>query len=161
MAELNRARTVGLLNKILEMELAGVVRYTHYSLMVYGYNRIPIVSLAARRRPTTSLAHAQAAGELVTHLGEHPSLAHRPAARDAQARHRRDPARVAASTSARRSSSTRSCSTLVQGKSVMLEEYAREMISAGGAARWARSTRCCARRATSPLSQALTCVDAT
>ena len=32
------------LNSILEFELAGVVRYTHYALMVYGYNRIPIVS---------------------------------------------------------------------------------------------------------------------
>lgn len=31
------------LNRILELELAGVVRYTHYALMVYGYNRIPIV----------------------------------------------------------------------------------------------------------------------
>ena len=34
---------VEILNKIMEHELAGVVRYTHYSLMVYGYNRIPIV----------------------------------------------------------------------------------------------------------------------
>ena len=32
------------LNQIMELELAGVVRYTHYSLMIYGYNRIPIVS---------------------------------------------------------------------------------------------------------------------
>ena len=35
---------VTVLNKILEAELAGVVRYTHYALMVFGYNRIPIVS---------------------------------------------------------------------------------------------------------------------
>lgn len=32
-----------LLNEIIESELAGVVRYTHYSLMVTGPNRIPIV----------------------------------------------------------------------------------------------------------------------
>jgi bacterioferritin len=31
------------LNRIMELELAGVVRYTHYALMVYGYGRIPIV----------------------------------------------------------------------------------------------------------------------
>ena len=62
------------LNKIMEYELAGTVRYTHYSLMTYGYNRIPIVSWL-RAQASESLAHAQQAGEFVTHLGEHPSLA--------------------------------------------------------------------------------------
>jgi bacterioferritin len=42
--KIDRPKVVGLLNRILEVELAGVVRYTHYSLMVFGYNRIPIVS---------------------------------------------------------------------------------------------------------------------
>tara|TARA_A100001015_G_scaffold278611_1_gene338974 strand:- start:670 stop:834 length:165 start_codon:yes stop_codon:yes gene_type:complete len=37
-------KVIDVLNQIMEMELSGVVRYTHYSLMVYGYNRIPIVS---------------------------------------------------------------------------------------------------------------------
>ena len=64
---------VSLLNEILETELAGVVRYTHYSLMVFGYSRIPIVSWL-RGEATTCLAHANEAGEMVTHLGEHPSL---------------------------------------------------------------------------------------
>jgi bacterioferritin len=64
---------VALLNRITELELAGVVRYTHYSLMVYGYNRIPIVSWL-RGEAQTSLEHAQKAGELVTHFGAHPSL---------------------------------------------------------------------------------------
>jgi bacterioferritin len=62
-----------LLNEILETELAGVVRYTHYALMVFGYSRIPIVSWL-RAEATTSLMHANEAGELVTHFGEHPSL---------------------------------------------------------------------------------------
>ena len=44
MPELNRDHVVELLNRILEAELAGVVRYTHYSFLVYGYSRIPIVS---------------------------------------------------------------------------------------------------------------------
>jgi bacterioferritin len=64
---------VKLLNQIMEAELAGVVRYTHYSLMVFGHNRIPIVSWL-RSEATVCLAHANEAGELVTHLGEHPSL---------------------------------------------------------------------------------------
>lgn len=52
------------LNTILEMELAGVVRYTHYALMIYGYNRIPIVSWL-RGQATESLDHANKAGELI------------------------------------------------------------------------------------------------
>lgn len=67
------AAAVNLLNHIMEAELAGVVRYTHYSLMVYGHNRIPIVSWL-RNEANTCLAHATEAGELVTHFGDHPSL---------------------------------------------------------------------------------------
>ncbi|HEU4768846.1 MAG TPA: ferritin-like domain-containing protein [Pyrinomonadaceae bacterium] len=67
------AAAVKLLNQIMEAELAGVVRYTHYSLMVYGHNRIPIVSWL-RNEATTCLSHATEAGELVTHFGDHPSL---------------------------------------------------------------------------------------
>ena len=44
MGELNKDAAVDLLNRILEQELAGVVRYTHYSLLVFGFNRIPIVA---------------------------------------------------------------------------------------------------------------------
>ena len=69
----DKATAVKLLNQIMEAELAGVVRYTHYALMVFGHNRIPIVSWL-RNEATTCLAHANEAGELVTHFGEHPSL---------------------------------------------------------------------------------------
>ena len=69
----DKAAAVKLLNQIMEAELAGVVRYTHYSLMVFGHNRIPIVSWL-RNEANTCLSHAAEAGELVTHLGEHPSL---------------------------------------------------------------------------------------
>jgi len=69
----DQASAVALLNEILETELAGLVRYTHYSLMVFGHNRIPIVSWL-RGEANTCLAHATQAGELVTQLGDHPSL---------------------------------------------------------------------------------------
>jgi len=69
----DEAAAVKLLNRILEAELAGVVRYTHYALMIFGHNRIPIVSWL-RNEATTCLTHANEAGELVTHFGEHPSL---------------------------------------------------------------------------------------
>jgi len=71
--DFDKSAVVTLLNEILETELAGVVRYTHYSLMIFGHNRIPIVSWL-RGEATTCLAHANEAGEMVTHLGEHPSL---------------------------------------------------------------------------------------
>src|SRR5438045_2139028 len=74
MNDQTRTRAVEILNKILEMELAGTIHYTHYSLMVFGYNRIPIVSWL-EQQATESMTHARAAGELVTQMGAHPSLA--------------------------------------------------------------------------------------
>jgi bacterioferritin len=61
-----------LLNEIMEAELAGVVRYTHYSLMVTGPNRIPIVQFL-KAQATESLLHAQQVGEILTGLDGHPS----------------------------------------------------------------------------------------
>src|SRR5260370_18897549 len=71
--DFDKKAVVALLNEIMEEELAGVVRYTHYSLMVFGHSRIPIVSWL-RGEATVCLSHANAAGEMVTHLGENPSL---------------------------------------------------------------------------------------
>jgi len=64
---------VALLDTILENELAGVVRYMHYSFMIYGHNRIPIQKWF-REQADESLTHAEEAGELITSLGHHPSL---------------------------------------------------------------------------------------
>jgi bacterioferritin len=66
-------KVIELLNQTLEMELAGVVRYTHYSFMIFGPNRIPITSWL-RSQATESLTHSQEVGELITHFGGHPSL---------------------------------------------------------------------------------------
>lgn len=73
MKELNLEKTINLLNTIMEYELAGVVRYTHYSLMVTGPNRIPIVTFF-KAQASESLLHAQQAGEILTGLEGHPSL---------------------------------------------------------------------------------------
>ena len=61
------------LNRILELELAGVVRYMHYSFMIFGHNRIPIVAWL-REQSNESNAHAVLAGEHITAFGGHPSL---------------------------------------------------------------------------------------
>ena len=73
MRTLNRDKTNELLNTIMEYELAGVVRYTHYSLMVTGPHRIPIVQFF-HHQATESLLHAQQVGEILTGLEGHPSL---------------------------------------------------------------------------------------
>ena len=114
------------LNRILETELAGVVRYTHYSLMVFGYNRIPIVSWL-REQATESLAHAQKAGELITSLGEHPSLSIGPLLET----HKHDIGQIlreALDHEMEGLNAYKELLSLVEGRSVVLEEYARELI---------------------------------
>ncbi len=73
MRDLDREKTIQALNRIMEFELAGVVRYTHYSLMVTGPNRIPIVQFF-QQQANESLLHAQQVGEILTGLEGHPSL---------------------------------------------------------------------------------------
>ena len=73
MQELDDKKTIDLLNAIMEFELAGVVRYTHYSLMVTGPNRIPIVDFF-KAQASESLLHAQQVGEILTGLDGHPTL---------------------------------------------------------------------------------------
>ncbi len=114
------------LNKILELELAGVVRYTHYSLMVYGYNRIPIVSWL-RGQATESLDHANKAGELITHLGGHPSLSLGPLLET----HNHDIGDILRESLEHENQALNAYKELLKlvgDGSVMLEEYAREMI---------------------------------
>lgn len=114
------------LNTILEMELAGVVRYTHYALMIYGYNRIPIVAWL-RSQATESLGHANQAGELITQLGGHPSLSIGPLLET----HNHDVGDILRESLEHENAaldSYRKLFKLVEGNSVMLEEYARAMI---------------------------------
>jgi bacterioferritin len=114
------------LNRIMELELAGVVKYTHYALMVYGYNRIPIVSWM-KGNADESLAHAHKAGELVTLLGGHPSLKIGPLLETEQ----HDVGEILRESLAHEKTALAAYYDLlkkVEGHSVQLEEYAREMI---------------------------------
>lgn len=61
------------LNRILQMELAGVIYYTHYSFMIYGHARIPITQWL-QENATESLAHAQEAGQMIMRLHKRPEL---------------------------------------------------------------------------------------
>ncbi|MCB8746454.1 bacterioferritin [Rhodoferax sp. U2-2l] len=114
------------LNHIMELELAGVVRYTHYSLMVYGFNRIPIVSWL-KANATESLDHAHKAGELVTLMGGHPSLKIG-ALLETEQHDTGDILRESLSHEQAALNAYYALLKIAEGSSVLLEEYAREMI---------------------------------
>ena len=119
-------RAVKILNTIMEHELAGVVRYTHYSLMVYGYNRIPIVSWL-KSNADESLVHAHKAGELVTLLGGHPSLKIGTLL-ETEKHDVGDILRESLEHEKVAVCSYYDLLKMAEGKSVLLEEFAREMI---------------------------------
>lgn len=128
MPMLDRERVIDLLNRILESELAGVVRYTHYSFLVFGHNRIPIVSWL-NVQAAEALAHARTAGEMITTLGAYPSLAIGPLLDS----HKTDIGmilRESLDSEAQALALYKELLATVEGHSVMLEEYARQMIYA-------------------------------
>ncbi len=119
---------MGILNRILEAELAGVVRYTHYSFLVFGFGRIPIVSWL-RSQANEALAHATAVGEWITTLGSHPSLAIGPLLES----HKHDIGDILRESLAAEAAALKLYRDLlkaVEGKHVALEEFARGMIMA-------------------------------
>jgi len=125
---LNKKKVIAQLNRILECELAGVVRYTHYSMMIFGYSRIPIVAWF-QAEATESLAHAQQAGEMVTRLGGHPSLAIGPLLET----HEHDIGQILRETLQAEHVALGLYTDLlglVAGENVALEEYARTLIEA-------------------------------
>lgn len=119
-------KAIAALNTIMEIELAGVVRYTHYSLMVYGYNRIPIVSWL-KDNASEGLAHAHKAGELVTLMGGHPSLKIGPLL-ETEKHDIGDILRESLEHEKSALAGYYELLKIAEGKSVLLEEYAREMI---------------------------------
>jgi bacterioferritin len=105
--QLDKVSVVTNLNKILELELAGVVRYTHYALMIFGYNRIPIVSWMQAQADELALgplleSHKHDISDILRESLEHE--------REALGAYRK-------------------LFALVEDRSVLLEEYARRMIS--------------------------------
>lgn len=127
MTESETNQAIGILNKIMEIELAGVVRYTHYSLMVYGYNRIPIVGWL-KGNAEEGLVHAHRAGELVTLMGGHPSLK----IGELLETEKHDIGDILRESLAHETTALEAYYELLalseNGKSVTLEEYARELI---------------------------------
>lgn len=114
------------LNAILELELAGVVRYLHYSLMVFGHARIPIIKWM-RDQATEGMDHATRAGEHVTTLGGHPSLKIGKLV-ESEKHDINQILREALGHERETLDEYYKLLALVEGKSVWLEEYAREQV---------------------------------
>lgn len=126
MRDLKLEDTINLLNTIMEFELAGVVRYTHYSLMVTGPNRIPIVTFF-KAQANESLLHAQQAGEILTGLEGHPSQRIAPIEETYQ--HTvQDILKESLNHETQALNLYKQLLDVVQDASVYLEEYARGMI---------------------------------
>jgi len=123
---LNEKTVLDVLNRILEIELAGVVRYSHYSLMIFGHARIPIVSWM-RTQADEGLTHALQAGEHITAMGGHPSLR----IGKLLETHRHDIDQILREAMEHEQEGVdtyRKLLELVRDKDVMLEEYARKMV---------------------------------
>jgi bacterioferritin len=124
--KIDSQKVIASLNTILELELAGVVRYVHYSLMVFGHARIPIIGWM-RNQAMEGMNHASMAGEHVTALGGHPSLKIGKLAES----HKHDIMQILQESLDHERATLREYYNLLElvvDKSVWLEEYAREQI---------------------------------
>ncbi len=68
MGTLDRDKAIAILNRIVECELAGVIRYTQFSLTVEGEDRAEVATWL-RAQADEGLKHAQRAGRLIALLG--------------------------------------------------------------------------------------------
>ena len=125
-AEIDSSEVCGILNEIMEYELAGVVRYTHSSMMVSGPYRLPIVTFL-KEQATESLLHAQLAGEKIAGLDGHPSQ--KIARIEETNRHTiKDILEESLQHELHALNLYKKLLTAVENKSVYLEEYARSQI---------------------------------
>ena len=114
------------LSQIFTLELSGVIRYTHYSLMIVGYNRLPLIDFF-KSQASESLSHANLAGEYLTGLGGHPPLE----IDNIEETHNHNIKDILKETLEHEQAAIKiyyELLYLIDGKSVYLEEYARSMI---------------------------------
>lgn len=123
---MNKKQIIEVLSRIFDLELSGVIRYTHYSLMIFGPNRIPLIDFF-KGQASESLMHANLVGEHITGLGGHPPLN----IKDIKETFKHDINEILKETLAHEKQAIKvyyELLDLVQDKSVYLEEYARSMI---------------------------------
>ena len=122
----NKEKVIDKLTEIFDLELSGVIRYTHYALMIFGPNRLPLIDFF-KAQATESLDHANMAGERITGLGGHPPLN----LNEIKETFKHDISEILQESLDHERKAVDhyySLLSLVDGKSVYLEEYARGMI---------------------------------
>ena len=122
----NKEKVIDKLTEIFDLELSGVIRYTHYALMIFGTNRLPLIDFF-KAQATESLDHANMAGEHITGLGGHPPLN----LNEIKETFKHDISEILQESLEHERKAVDhyySLLSLVDGKSVYLEEYARGMI---------------------------------
>ena len=123
---MNKQAVIDKLSEIFVLELLGVIRYTHYSLMIFGYNRLPLIEFF-KEQASESLMHANLAGEHITGLGGHPPLN----IDQIEETNNHNITDILNETLAHEKEAIKmyyELLELIDGKSVYLEEYARSMI---------------------------------
>jgi bacterioferritin len=123
---MDKKNIIQILSKVFDLELSGVIRYTHYSLMIFGPNRLPLIDFF-KAQASESLLHATLAGEHITGLGGHPPLN----IQDIKETFKHDIDEILKETLAHEQEAISvyyELLELVEDKSVYLEEYARSMI---------------------------------
>ena len=128
MNDINTPKVIEILNKVMQYELSGVVRYTHYSLMITGRDRLSL-SAFFKEQANESLLHAQEAGELVTGLGGHPSVSISNI-EETNNHHAKDLLTESLEHEENAVSIYKELLNSVKDKSIYIEEYARGMIKA-------------------------------
>ena len=123
---MNKDKIIDKLTKIFDLELSGVIRYTHYSLMIFGPNRLPLIDFF-KTQASESLLHANLAGEHITGLGGHPPLN----INNIRETFKHNITEILSETLEHEKNAIKhyyELLDLVDEKSVYLEEYARQMI---------------------------------
>ena len=126
MKNLDLDKAISILNDILKYELAGVVKYTHFALMVTGPNRLSLDKFF-KEQAEESLEHAQQAGELLTGLGGHPSQAI-PEIEESNKHNIKDLLNESFNHEQKAIDLYKELLLNSENKSIYIEEYAREMI---------------------------------
>ena len=123
---MNKDKIIDKLTKIFDLELSGVIRYTHYSLMIFGPTRLPLIDFF-KTQASESLLHANLAGEHITGLGGHPPLN----INNIKETFKHNITEILSETLEHEKNAIKhyyELLDLVDEKSVYLEEYARQMI---------------------------------
>ena len=129
MPELDQNKTVELLNAIISFELAGVVRYTYYSLIAIGSKQTDLVDFF-KEQASESLTHAQKVGEILTNFNGQSNLKF--ASIDVQKQSMKQLLAASWEHETKALELYKELLEIVEGKNVYIEEFVRKMIAEEG-----------------------------